>query len=579
MKLAEALRIVQAAPAGSAEKTSVYLVCGFLPLHLATFLEANLRCLLPGRSVEIQTGLYGDVAGNLERLRNADVNTGVVILEWADFDPRLGLRGLGGWGVNVLSDIVSDVQNSSARFLELITAAAEANPVIVSLPTLPLPPLSYHVNEQASSWQLQLTQLINDFAVKAARLTNVKILNQQQVDKSSPMAERLDVKSDLSSGFPYSTTHASRLAEMLALLVQPRQPKKGLITDLDDTLWRGLVGEEGIEGISWSLSEQSHTHALYQQVLMALSSSGVLIGVASKNDPALALSALERNDLIMPREHLFPIEVNWQAKSQSIGRILQIWNVSADSVVFVDDSPHEVGEVKSAFPTMECLLFPGGDDQAVYDFLGNLRGLFGKESIVPEDAIRQGSVRQGAEFHGDKHKSIGSTESFLQHLDSEITLALADQPADSRALDLINKTNQFNLNGRRLTRSEFQTRLTRPNAFILVASYKDKYGPLGKIAVMLGWRNYQELNVDAWVMSCRAFSRHIEHKCLEYLFEKLEVSKITFDYQPTDRNTPLQEFFASVMGEEPQPAFALDRETFFSNKPTLHHTVKELVHA
>ncbi|MFN2512394.1 MAG: hypothetical protein ABR568_13380, partial [Pyrinomonadaceae bacterium] len=157
--------------------------------------------------------------------------------------------------------------------------------------------------------------------------------------------------------------------------------------------------------------------------------------------------------------------------------------------------------------------------------------------------------------------------------------ALAGQPSDARALELINKTNQFSLNGRRLSQGEFQTQLTRPNAFVLVASYRDKYGPLGKIAVMLGSQNYQELNVDAWVMSCRAFGRRIEHKCLEYLFEKLEVSKITFDYQPTDRNAPLQEFLVSVLGEKPQPACSLDQETFFRNKPTLHHRVKELIHA
>jgi len=316
---------------------------------------------------------------------------------------------------------------------------------------------------------------------------------------------------------------------------------------------------------------------------MALSSSGVLIGVASKNDQALALRALEREDLIMRPEHLFPIEVNWQAKSQSVGRILQAWNVSADSVVFVDDNPHEVAEVKSAFPAMECLLFPRGDDQAVYEFLENLRRLFGKESIVAEDAIRQDSIRRSAEFYrddrDDERKSTGSADSFLQHLHAKITLALADEPADSRALDLINKTNQFNLNGRRLSKAEFQAKLTRPNAFFLVASYKDKYGPLGKIAVMLGSRNYQELNVDVWVMSCRAFSRRIEHKCLEYLFEKFAVSKITCNYLPTDRNAPLQEFLASVLGKQPQPSCTLDRETFFSNKPTLHHAVIEPINA
>jgi len=580
MKLAEALRINQTAGGDKAEKTAVYLACGFLPLHLSTFLEANLRQLLPDRSIEIQTGLYGDLAGNLERLKNADASAGIVVLEWSDFDPRLGLRSLGGWGVNVLGDIVNEVQTNSSRILELITAAAETKSLVVALPTLPLPPLSYHADEQASSWQLEVTRVTDDFAVKAAGVANVKILNQQQLDTLSPLAGRLDVKSELASGFPYRLAHASSLAEMLARLVEPRQPKKGLITDLDDTLWRGLVGEEGIEGVSWSLDQQSHSHALYQQVLLALSDSGVLIAVASKNDQSLALKALERDDLIMRREHLFPIEVNWQDKSHSVERILQAWNVNADSVVFVDDSAHEVAEVKAAFPTMECLLFPRGDDQATYELLETLRGMFGKESIVAEDGIRQDSIRRNVEFHGGhERKASDSPDSFLRHLDAEITLALADDAADSRAFDLINKTNQFNLNGKRLAKTEFQSKLTAPNSFFLSVSYKDKFGPLGKIAVIVGSRNHDELLVDGWVMSCRAFSRRIEHKCLEYLFEKLDVSKIKFDYRPTERNGPLQEFLAAVLGKEAQPGCTLDRETFFSNKPSLDQTVTELIHA
>ena len=145
---------------------------------------------------------------------------------------------------------------------------------------------------------------------------------------------------------------------MLADLIQPRPAKKGLITDLDDTLWRGLLGEEGVAGISWDLDRHSHIHALYQQTLRALAESGVLIAVASKNDPALVTEALARRDLLLPKDCLFPIEVNWKAKSQSVYRILEAWNINADAVVFVDDSPIELAEVQSLFPAIKCLRFP-----------------------------------------------------------------------------------------------------------------------------------------------------------------------------------------------------------------------------
>ena len=96
---------------------------------------------------------------------------------------------------------------------------------------------------------------------------------------------------------------------------------------------------------------------------------------------------------------------------------------------------------------------------------------------------------------------------------------------------------------------------------------------------MLGTQNQQQLDIDVWVMSCRAFSRRIEHKCLEYLFDKFGVTRINFAFQPTERNGPLVEFFASVAGTVPESAFTLERETFFSKKPALQQRVKELAYA
>src|SRR5882672_3368237 len=243
MKLVEALKILQGAPPTNAEELSVYLACGFLPLHLVTFIEAYLRQRLPDRQIAIETGIYGDLPGNLGKFKGAATCIGVVVFEWADFDSRLGLRSLGGWGPNVLADILINVQLRADSFLELLKDVSSSKSVVISMPSLPLPPVSYHPIEQASLWQLQLIQAVNDFAVSAAVIPNVKILNQWSLEMSSPLAERLDVKSELSSGFPYRTAHASRLAKMLARLIQSSQPKKGLITDLDDTFWRGLLGE------------------------------------------------------------------------------------------------------------------------------------------------------------------------------------------------------------------------------------------------------------------------------------------------------------------------------------------------
>ncbi len=589
MKLAEALKLVNAASSSDAEKFTVYLACGFLPLHLTTFLTAHLAQRLPNRAVEIQTGLYGDLPGNLAQLAKSNAHAGAVVIEWSDLDPRLGLRRLGGWGPNVLPDIQASGQRSTSQFLQLLEAAApskSSTPIALCLPTLPLPPISYQPHHQFALSNLLLEKTLADFALQAAQLPHVKIVNRPRLDAVSPLAERLDVKSELATGFPYRTTHAAQVAELLAGLIQPSLAKKGLITDLDDTLWRGLLGEEGVAGVSWELDQRSHIHALYQQLLRALSESGVLLAVASKNDPALVSEALNREDLLLPKERLFPVEVNWNPKSQSVARILAAWNIDAQSVVFVDDSAIELAEVKTSYPGMECLRFPRDDEQSAYELLAALRDLFGKQEILEEDAIRVASLRSGSQFQ--KHaanEAAEPLETFLAQVEAELTLGPVAAGA-TRAFELVNKTNQFNLNGRRLSEAEFQAAWQRPGAVSLVVGYTDKYGPLGKIAVLLGQFEASipkpVLKIDTWVMSCRAFSRHIEYKCLEYLFESLNVAEVELDFQPTARNGPLREFLSRVVdgellvdGELAAP-LKIRRETFMSRKPGLAQKIKEV---
>lgn len=574
MKLSEALKISQTNLPADAGKLSVFLACGFTPQILSTFLTAHLRERLPNRGVEIEIGVYGDLIGNVERLLKSLSGTGVLMIEWADLDPRLGVRGLGGWSPNLLSDIAENVQASVNRILQMFRDAPASFPVAVSLPTLPLPPISYLPAAQFSVTEILLKRTVQDFALSIHEFSNVKIVNQSRLDELAPVSERLDVKAELTSGFPYRITFADKIAESLAELILPPAPKKGLITDLDDTLWRGILGESGVAGVSWELDRQSHIHALYQQTLHALADSGALVGVASKNDADLVHKAFEREDLVVAKKHLFPVEANWGQKSLSVDRILKAWNINADAVVFIDDSPIELAEVKAAHPSMECVLFPKNDPDAAYRLMKDLRGMFGKAAILEEDKIRIDSLRRAQEFQSETaNESVQSLEDFLKNLDAEITFSPIDAESEARAFELINKTNQFNLNGKRLGEHEFQAALKRAGAVSLVISYKDKFGPLGKIAVLLGAVDDSVCKIDAWVMSCRAFSRHIEHRCLEYLFETCGVSAIELDYEPTERNEPTRQFLAQFVDGKPDSPCRIERESFMNRKPALFHKV------
>lgn len=577
MKLIDALKTIKERDGERNGSLRIALVCGFTPLHLQTFLHAHLLQIFPEHHVEITTGLFGDIAGTLKGLPGQRVDAVALILEWEDLDARLGLRQLGGWGPRNLEGIAEQVQMRLTQLQLLLAELAQSVPVIISLPTLPLPPLFFTPGWQSSYWELRIRELLLSFAASLAKLSRIRCVNEQSLSRSSPPDSRLSVRSNWTAGFPYQLAHASALAELLARLIQNPLPRKGLITDLDDTLWAGIVGDVGIQGIHWDLDHYSQGHGLYQELLRSLSEEGVLIGVASKNDAALVEEAFQREDLLLPKASVFPLEVSWGSKAKATARILGVWNVGPESVVFVDDNAMELAEVQAAYPDMLCLPFPQGDPEAIHDLLLHLRDLFGKSTVSQEDQLRLDSIRTGAVLREAAEDSVdGFSEALLERAEAELTLSLNKDVSDSRAFELLNKTNQFNLNGKRFTEAVWRDYLERNDTFVLTVSYKDRFGALGKIAVMAGSRDESVLSVESWVMSCRAFARRIEHQCLRFLFEKFECDSIIFDYHETPRNAPLKSFFADLLrGALPQE-LGISKEHFVEVCPKLFHWVREL---
>jgi FkbH-like protein len=493
-----------------------------------------------------------------------------LMVEWSDLDARLGFRSAGRWTGPGAVDIANVMEASLNRLGQAISRLAPETRVALSMPTLPLPPLFHTAGWQASELEILWDRLLASFSGSVAKRSALALVNARRLAEDSPASTRFDLKSELLVGFPYSVGHADVLAGACARLIAPPSAKKGIITDLDDTLWKGIVGDVGPEGVSWDLSLHYHLHALYQNLLSSLSEQGVLVGVASKNDAATVEKTFQRSDILLRPESVFPFEVHWQAKSSSVQRILETWNIGADSVIFVDDSPMELAEVAAAHPAIHCVQFPTGDYPAGMALLRQLRDLCGKERISSEDGLRLESIRQGAEFR--RLSEDGNVpESFLAQAEAAVTFDFCPSREDSRVLELVNKTNQFNLNGLRRTEADWHGQGS--DGVVAVISYEDKFGPLGKIAVIQGRRDGAHLHVGTWVMSCRAFSRRVEHQCLKVLFERLDVSEIRFDFAPTPKNGPLQDFFAALPGNKVNGTILLTRDEFEARCPALFHRV------
>lgn len=562
MRLIEALEILKGTKERKGGTLRCILATGLNPLHFKTFLAAELSLLFADEAVEISDGLYGDILGNLDRLTMADVkaDVGIVLIEWPDLDPRLGIRSPARWTTSELADILSTAGVKALAVQRAIEETCQRLPLAVCFPTLPLPPISFVPGWQAGSFELDLRMIVQTIASKVSQCAKVRVLSPQRIDLLSPLRNRLDVKSEISTGFPYHLSHASALAHCLACLTRWPVPKKGLITDLDDTLWRGIVGEVGCDRISWNIDHHSQMHALYQRFLGALASEGVLIGVASKNDSSVVEGALRRHDLSLSPSVIFPLEINWGPKSHSVSRILRTWNVGPDSVVFIDDSSLELAEVKASHPKVECLQFPTQDSAAAYELLLRLRDMFGKSTILLEDSVRMESIRRSHERAEVRDPAAAMPQGFIESVGAEMNFNFSKAPLDPRALELVNKSNQFNLNGRRYTEASWENYLRNPASLLLLVSYKDKFGPLGKVAALAGCQKGRKIIINTWAMSCRAFSRQLEYKCLTELITKFDIDELEFEYLPTDRNGPFRDFLRAITGVDPTPRCTVPRE-------------------
>jgi len=571
VRLGEALQLI--GQSAGERKMNVPLLCGFVPLHLETFVKAYLTLRFPGTDVSVSTGLYGDLEGSVRRARGSGGDGAIVVIEWSDLDQRLSFRASAGWKIETLDDVVAQVKEKCQRLEVGLAELAETMPVVLIAPGLGLPPLTHMPAGQASSLELELDVILAQFLERVCDKDGIRLVSRAALDLRSPAAGRHDVRMDLSTGFPYSVAHADAVAELSVSCLFPALPKKGLITDLDETLWKGILGDAGVDGVSWSLAEKSQAYALYQQTIASLADSGVLVAIASKNDKEMVAAALQRSDILLQSSQIFPIEVGWGAKSEAVGRILEAWNIGADSVVFVDDSPLELAEVEDKHPGIECLRFPSDDPAAILSLLWQLRARFGKSEIRDEDRLRLKSLRDSAAVRQESAAKLSGD--FLARLNGKITLEAAGE--DGRAFELVNKTNQFNLNGRRYTEVEWKALAQRTAGFLAIASYEDRFGPLGKIAVLAGHCEKQVCHVDVWVMSCRAFSRQIEFQIIKQLFHNTGASQIRFHFQQTPRNGPLQSFLSefALVTSLTEGELCLPVEQFDRLCPPLFHQVND----
>lgn len=344
----------------------------------------------------------------------------------------------------------------------------------------------------------------------------------------------------LASGVPIAGARTGEVAQAVvnSSLKLCEGSCKVLVTDLDNVLWAGLAAEDGADGIRCSSEGLGFRHFLYQGLLAKLKASGVILAAVSRNDLDVARAPIVAGKTLLAENDFVEILASYEPKSVHIRRLAESLNLGLDAFVFVDDNPVELAEVGTALSQVKCLQFPAHDDQLTL-FLRELAVLFARRTISNEDRQRTEMYRRRLEV--SKLSPIAGAGAdltdFLAKLRMELTIFDRSAGDRERAIQLINKTNQFNLNGRRMTDDEVAGILATGGR-LYTARLDDRTGSQGEILACLidGQRR-----MVSFVLSCRVFQRQVEYAFICWLVRRLG-NELKLAYAATERNTPMREF-------------------------------------
>lgn len=322
--------------------------------------------------------------------------------------------------------------------------------------------------------------------------------------------------------------------------------RKAVACDLDNTLWGGVIGDDGPDGIQLGQeSPAGRAHTDLQQYLKELSSMGVLLCVCSKNEDAIAREGFARADSVLKTEDFVAFKANWEPKSHNIVSMAQELNLLPDSFVFLDDNPAERELVHRELPGVAV---PDLDAPENYARTLDRAGYFEATALSDDDRRRSEMYRQNMQ-RAQAEASFGNYEEYLNSLQMTAKAGPFDSAHLERITQLINKTNQFNLTTRRYTQGELAALVQDPDIITLYASLADKFGDNGITTALIARVQGGVAHIELWVMSCRVFKRKLEDALFDRLVsicKRRGITHITGRYLPTAKNLFVKDFYATI---------------------------------
>jgi FkbH-like protein len=370
-------------------------------------------------------------------------------------------------------------------------------------------------------------------------------IDYRDVERLYPVASVDSPEGERLGKIPYTDVYYCALGTMIVRYAHSllRTPFKVIALDCDNTLWRGVCGEDGPEGVMLDAPRRALQEAMLEQ-----REAGMLLTLASKNNESDVLETFAAHpEMPLEPRHFVSWRLNWDPKADNISELAEELGLGLDSFIFIDDNPKEGAELQQSIPEVLTLVLPE-DVEKIPHFLRHVWAL-DHPVITEDDRKRNVYYRQQQEF-GAQVKHAGSIESFMASLNLHVAVSSLTPDKLSRIAQLTQRTNQFNLATVRRSESEIQALLAEGYECYTV-DVSDRFGDYGLVGVLIVKQETDELRVDTFLLSCRALGRGVEHRMLAFLGQNAStrgLHYIRLAYVPSAKNLPAKQFLDSAAG-------------------------------
>jgi len=397
----------------------------------------------------------------------------------------------------------------------------------------------------------ELYALLNDaeatVSSEAGKTANVHTIGSELLLRRYPVKDYYDPDSHHVAHIPYTPACYAAIGTALVRTIYnlKRGPFKVIVLDCDNTLWKGVCGEDGPLGV-----EVTAPHRALQDFMIGQMKAGMLLCLCSKNNEKDALEVFDqRSDMPLKRNHLVSWRINWNSKSENIRSLATELNLGLDSFIFIDDNPVECADVRINCPSVLTLQLPR-NTESFASFLDHVWA-FDHTGSTEEDQNRTRMYRESTARQQYRGQSL-SLKDFVKGLQLRVEIAEATEDHLDRVSQLTFRTNQFNFTTIRRSKSEIKNLLKREGVNCMVVSVVDRFGDYGLVGVLIYEIGADRFRVDTLLLSCRVLGRGVEHSLVARLGQlaiKDGREFVEFTYSPTEKNQLALEFITSI-GEQ-----------------------------